>query len=132
MKKLFLTLFLIFTSVLLFAYSKPVKDKVISVSGLINVYGNEPFTFIGIKTSSGEEYSLSASEEVLNQLRKSQGKRIEITGSVKQADKNQEKPVVEFNSLKNGTLTVLNWQYADKSTVEPSENQPQAIPDGRF
>ena len=131
MKKLFLTLFLIFTSVLLSAYSKPVKDKVISVSGLINVYGNEPFTFIGIKTSSGEEYSLSASEEVLNQLRKSQGKRIEITGSIKQADKNQEKPVIEFNSLKNGNLIVLDWEYVDKSAKD-SNSQLQAAPDGRF
>ena len=131
MKKLFLTLFLIFTSVLLSAYSKPVKDKVISVSGLINVYGNEPFTFIGIKTSSGEEYSLSASEEVLNQLRKSQGKRIEIIGSIKQTDKNQEKPVVAFNSLKSGNLIVLDWEYVDKSAKD-SNSQLQAAPDGRF
>ena len=131
MKKLFLTLFLIFTSVLLSAYSKPVKDKVISVSGLINVYGNEPFTFIGLKTSSGEEYSLSASEEVLNQLRKAQGKRIEITGSIKQADKNQEKAAVEFNSLKNGNLIVLDWEYVDKSAKD-SNSQLQEAPDGRF
>lgn len=131
MKKLFLTLFLIFTSVLLSAYSKPVKDKVISVSGLINVYGNEPFTFIGLKTSSGEEYSLSASEEVLNQLRNTQGKRIEITGSIKQADKNQEKAAVEFNSLKSGNLIVLDWEYVDKSAKD-SNSQLQAAPDGRF
>jgi len=131
MKKLFLTLFLIFTSVLLSAYSKPVKDKVISVSGLINVYGNEPFTFIGIKTDSGEEYSLTAEKEVLDQLRNTQGKRIEITGSVKQADKNQEKPVVEFNSLKSGNLIVLDWEYVDKSAKD-SNSQLQAAPDGRF
>lgn len=131
MKKLFLTLFLIFTSVLLSAYSKPVKDKVISVSGLINVYGNEPFTFIGIKTDSGEEYSLTAEKEVLDQLRNTQGKKIEITGSIKQADKNQEKAAVEFNSLKSGNLIVLDWEYVDKSAKD-SNSQLQAAPDGRF
>ena len=124
-------MFLIFTSILLSAYSKPVKDKVISVSGLINVYGNEPFTFIGLKTDSGEEYSLTAEKEVLDQLRNTQGKRIEITGSIKQADKNQEKAAVEFNSLKSGNLIVLDWEYVDKSAKD-SNSQLQAAPDGRF
>ena len=124
-------MFLIFTSVLLSAYSKPVKDKVISVSGLINVYGNEPFTFIGIKTLSGEEYSLSASEEVLDQLRKTQGKRITIKASLKENDKNRADTQVEFNSLKNGNLIVLDWEYVDKSAKD-SNSQLQEAPDGRF
>lgn len=131
MKKLFLTMFLIFTSILLSAYSKPVKDKVISVSGLINVYGNEPFTFIGIKTSSGEEYSLTAEKEVLDQLRNTQGKRITIKASLKENDKTKSEAQVEFNSLKNGNLIVLDWEYVDKSAKD-SNSQLQEAPDGRF
>lgn len=131
MKKLFLTLFLIFTSVLLSAYSKPVKEKVISVSGLINVYGNEPFTFIGLKTDSGEEYSLTAEKEVLDQLRNTQGKRITIKASLKENDKTKSEAQVEFNSLKSGNLIVLDWEYVDKSAKD-SNSQLQAAPDGRF
>lgn len=131
MKKFISTVLILFSVLLLFAYSKPAKDKVLSVSGLINVYGNEPFTFIGLKTDSGEEYSLIAEKEVLDQLRNTQGKRITIKASLKENDKNKADTQVEVNSLKNGNLIVLDWEYVDKSAKD-SNSQLQEAPDGWF
>ncbi|SFI52940.1 hypothetical protein SAMN04487775_102215 [Treponema bryantii] len=106
MKK-YLIFFLILCSMsLCFAYSKPKKaaGNTDAVTGYIKVYGNEPFTFIGLVTEDEKEYSLKASDEVLAELRKVQGKKIEIKGTIEKSEQ------LSMNELKDGNLIVLEWK----------------------
>ncbi len=115
MKKGLLAIILIFTSVFCFAYSKPKHDDSITVQGMIHVYGNEPFTYIGIVCDSGEEYSLKADKKVLSELQKTQGKKIQIKGLPEKSDKPKESdgPVFKPNTLKNGDLNVIEWKFVN-------------------
>jgi len=105
MKKNIILILLISIAASCFAYSKPAKAKIDSVTGYINVYGNEPFTFIGIVTDDGKEYTISADDSILKELQKTQGKKIEIKGTIEKS----EKP--GFNQLKNGRIILLEWKY---------------------
>ena len=105
MKKNLLLILLICIAGTCFAYSKPAKAKTDSITGYINVYGNEPFTFIGIVTDDDKEYSISADDSILKELQKTQGKKIEIKGTIEKS----EKP--GFNQLKNGRIILLEWKY---------------------
>lgn len=115
MKKGLLVILLLFSTVFCFSYSKPKQDDSIIVKGLIHVYGNEPFTYIGIVCDSGEEYSLKADKKVLNELQNTQGKKIQIKGLPEKSDKPKESdgPVLKPNTLKNGNLNVLEWKYVE-------------------
>ena len=106
MKK-YLIFFLMLCSMgLCFAYSKPNKAASNSntVTGYIKVYGNEPFTFIGLETENDKQYTLKASDQVLEELRKAQGKKIEINGTIEKSEK------ASMNELKDGNLIVLEWK----------------------
>ncbi len=93
---------LIFITLLLCSYS---KNNIRTVKGYILIYGNEPETFIGIKTTEKEEYKIIAPDEVEAELRKAQGKLIEITGIVVPPEEGK----LEFQSLKNGRIEVSEW-----------------------
>ena len=105
MKKNIILILLISIAASCFAYSKPAKAKTDSVTGYINVYGNEPFTFIGIVTDDGKEYTISADDSILKELQKTQGKKIEIKGTIEKSEK------AGFNQLKNGRIILLEWKY---------------------
>ncbi len=107
MKKNIFLILLICIATSCFAYSKPAKAKAKtdSVTGYINVYGNEPFTFIGIVTDDDKQYTITADDSILKELRKTQGKKIEIKGTIEKS----EKP--GFNELKNGRIILLEWKY---------------------
>ncbi len=110
MKKSFIiVLLIVFASIFGFSYSKPKTDDSITVKGMIHVYGNEPFTFIGLVCETGEEYSIKADKEVLIELRNTQGDIIEIKG-VK--DKNVTGRDA-INQMKNGTILVQEWKKVD-------------------
>ena len=112
MKKALLAIILIFTTVFCFAYSKPKQDDSITVQGMIHVYGNEPFTFIGIVCDSGEEFSLKADKKVLSELQNTQGKKIQIKGLPEKTEKKEsDGPVLKPNTLKNGNLNVIEWKF---------------------
>ena len=118
MKKILLSLLLIFTAIFCFSYSKPKHDDSVTVKGMIRVYGNEPFTFIGIICDSGEQYSLKGDKEVLKELRNTQGKKVQIKGLPEKTEKsemqNQEKAVLLVpNTLKNGNLNVIEWKLVE-------------------
>lgn len=107
MKKYLIFFLMLCSMALCFSYSKPsksVKDNSNTVTGYIKVYGNEPFTFIGLVTEDEKEYSLKASDEVLAELRKAQGKKIEIKGTIEKSEK------ASMNELKDGNLIVIEWK----------------------
>ena len=115
MKKILLSLLLIFTAIFGFSYSKPKHDDSVTVKGMIRVYGSEPFTYIGIVCDSGEQYSLKGDKEVLKELRNTQGKKVQIKGMPETLEKTDEEKAVLLvpNTLKNGNLNVIEWKLVE-------------------
>lgn len=111
MKKYAVLILLIISTAFCFAYSKPKNEApvVVTKTGGVRVYGNEPFTFIGFACDNGEVYTLKASEELLTELRKNQGKHLEIKGYVE----NPEAADKQMNKLKDGYLIVEKWKKID-------------------
>ena len=83
------------------------KNNITTVKGYIHVYGNEPFTYIGIKTEDNKEYAIDADKETTDQLRASQGKQIEITGRIIKSENN------EAGMLKDGKIEVIEWKVCE-------------------
>ena len=83
------------------------RNNIKSVKGYIHVYGNDPFTYIGIKTEDKKEYAIDADKETTDQLRASQGKKIEITGRIIKSEKN------EPGMLKEGKIEVIEWKVCE-------------------
>ena len=83
------------------------KNKVSKVRGLIHVYGNEPFTYIGIETQDNKEYAISAADEVTAELWKTQGSLIEIEGYIVKPETTAKQP----GMLKDGKIEVTDWKY---------------------
>lgn len=82
------------------------KNNITTVKGIIRVYGNEPFTFIGIKTENEKEYTVIAEPETEKELRKTQGNTIEITGIITR----RQKEIFEPEILKDGKIEVKDWK----------------------
>ena len=97
---IFLSLF-----VIIFSLSSFSRSNIKTLRGYIHVYGNEPFTFIGIKTQDKKEYTIIADDEVCKELRDSQGKLLEITGLITSPKEDS----FELNMLKNGKIELIEW-----------------------
>ncbi len=82
------------------------KNNMQTVEGYIFIYGNEPFTFIGIKTDNNKEYSISASDDIKKEIRTSQGKKIQIIGIIIKPDPEK----IELEGLKDGKIEVSSWK----------------------
>lgn len=106
MKKTILLISLLFATFLCFAFSKADKNQknLDQVTGLIRVYGNEPFTFLGIETEDGKLYSIKADKKLTSELQSSQGNQIEIKGTIEKAEENT------LNRLKDGFIIVSEWK----------------------
>lgn len=106
MKKIIILISLLFSAFLCFAFSKPSKTqkKLDEVTGLIKVYGNDPFTFLGIETKDGRLYSIKADKNLNDELQKTQGTLIEIKGTIENDEKNT------LNRLKDGFFIVSEWK----------------------
>ncbi len=101
--KLFLILSTLICCLIFSSFS---KNNNRTVRGYVHVYGNEPFTYIGIETEDEKKYAISAEENVLKELRESQGNLIEISGML--IPKKEER---ELNMLKDGRIEVTEWKY---------------------
>lgn len=111
MKKILLALILITTSAILSAYSKPIKNAEMTLTGLVKVYGNEPVTFLGLKTDDGREFKIQADQNTLSELQNNQGYKIEITGIVEKPAKiKSQDQVISLDSLKDGKIIVAKWK----------------------
>ena len=91
-------------SIIFCSYSKN-NNK--TVRGFVHVYGNEPFTYIGIETDDNKQYALSADDEEISKLWQSQGNKIEITGII--TSKKGQGP--ERGMLQDGKIQVIEWKY---------------------
>ncbi len=111
MKKILLALILITTSAILSAYSKPLENTEISLSGFVHVYGNEPFSFLGFKSDDGRELKIQADKDILSELQNSQGKKIEITGLLENSSqKESQDQKISPDMLKDGIIIVSKWK----------------------
>lgn len=111
MKKILLALLLITTSAILSAYSKPIQNTEMTLTGLVNVYGNEPVTFLGLKTDDGREFKIQADQNTLSELQNNQGYKIEITGIVEKPAKiKSQNQAISLDSLKDGKIIVAKWK----------------------
>lgn len=99
------------TTILVFSFSKPNVNDSVSIAGYVKLYGNEPFTFLGFTSDSGEKYSLIADENILQEVRKAQGKKIVIKGYKKTVEDNEK--TFNLNTLKDGTFTVIEWEFKE-------------------
>ena len=111
MKRNISLLVIISMAAICFAYSKPNTNTATEVkkTGVITLYGNEPFSFPGLDCANGEQYSIKAEKEVIEDLRKTQGKKIEITGYIENEKSDQNTLVLD--KLKDGFLIVKEWKY---------------------
>ena len=111
MKKILLALILITTSAILSAYSKPIQNTEMTLTGLVKVYGNEPVTFLGLRTDDGREFKIQADQNTLSELQNNQGYKIEITGIVEKPAKIKSKDqAISLDSLKDGKIIVAKWK----------------------
>lgn len=111
MKKILLALILITTSAILSAYSKPIQNTEMTFTGLVKVYGNEPVTFLGLKTDDGREFKIQADQNTLSELQNNQGYKIEITGIVEKPAKiKSQNQAISLDSLKDGKIIVAKWK----------------------
>ncbi|MCI7567242.1 MAG: hypothetical protein MST05_11110 [Treponema sp.] len=111
MKKILLALMLITTSAILSAYSKPIQNTEMTLTGLVKVYGNEPVTFLGLKTDDGREFKIQADQNTLSELQNNQGYKIEITGIVEKPAKiKSQDQAISLDSLKDGKIIVAKWK----------------------
>ena len=91
-------------SMILCSYS---KNNQKTVKGYIRVYGNEPFTYIGIKTKENKEYSIAAEEKIYKELKSTQGKEVELSGIIILPEKDGLEP----GMLKDGKIEVTEWKF---------------------
>ena len=97
-------IFLLLSGMLFCSFS---KNTTKTVKGFINVYGNEPFTYIGIETEDDKKYAISASEEEISELWKTQGNLIEIEGYIIKPESEGRQP----GMLKDGKIEVVEWKF---------------------
>src|SRR5574344_1895780 len=102
-KKIFFLALSVFTLSFVFSMSK----KNVTLTGLVNIYGNSPFTYVGFVTDAGKEYAIDISEEsevTLEYLQKMQGTKLELTGKIEKKS--------GFNDLKDGRFIVITAEKA--------------------
>ena len=73
------------------------------LTGRIEIYGNEPFTYVGIVDSSGVAYNIIP-RSTADELRSLQGHLIEFTVSY------PEEQIQGYGSLPGGTVTPISWK----------------------
>jgi hypothetical protein len=79
-------------------------ENTIRITGIVQVYGNEPHTFVGIVEENGTEYAVyPPSQEA--ELRKLQGHLIAFTVIMLDEPKGEGGIY-----LKGGTVTPLSWE----------------------
>ena len=103
MKKIFLPFFLLLSIFLLSSFS---RNNIKTVRGYVQVYGNDPFAYLGIITNDEKEYAIIAGEEEISKLWKTQGSKVELKGIITKPKKN----ILEPDMLKDGKIEVAEWR----------------------
>jgi len=87
-------LFIILNSILLILLSSCTSNNYIKngVTGIINIRGNEPFTYLSIETEEGEIFEIESSDSLRNILWEMQGLKISL--EINELKKNMNRDVV--------------------------------------
>ena len=88
----------------LFGFSSFTKSPT-TIKGTIVSYGNEPFTYPGIKTTKGKNYLVVSSDETKTELLKQQGKLIKFTGYIM-----KDKEKFPIGALEDGAFKIVTWE----------------------
>ncbi|MDR2446265.1 MAG: hypothetical protein LBD58_03075 [Treponema sp.] len=83
------------------------SGRIMRITGVVKIFGNEPHTFAGIVTADGKRYGISPSEKEAA-LRRLQGRTVECTVRVLEK---QEGEAALF--LKDGMVAPLSWRIVD-------------------
>lgn len=105
-RKIFLFALFILASSFIFSMSK--RNN--TITGLVHIYGNAPFTYVGFVTDDGKEYAVDISKDsevTVEYLKSMQGTKLELTGKI-------EKPS-GFNDLHDGRFVVVTAEEAENS-----------------
>lgn len=79
MKKLLTSFFIIILAFMLVSFS---KNKSVTVEGRLGLYGNEPFTYLGLTTSDTDFYVIQTKDRALyKEIYELQLMTVEITGT---------------------------------------------------
>ena len=79
------------------------REEMKKITGMVQIYGNEPRTFVGIVDEKGTEYAVYP-RTVENELRELQGHLIEFTVIMLDEPKGEGGMY-----LKGGTVTPVSW-----------------------
>ena len=98
--------FLLFLIIGIFSSFK--INKNIYITGYVTSYGNDPVTYLGIKTPDQKEIGIIANDEIINDLKKMGGTLIEFEGQY--ADDNEIPAHLKL--FKDGVFIVSSWKVA--------------------
>lgn len=108
MKKI-IPLFMILSFMMIFCSFS--KSKEVSIQGFVKSFGNVPFNYPVIETDDGKQYSVKADDDVKNEIFKTAGEKIEVTGVIIVPKKDNE---IGFQSAKDGYIEVVEWKFVEK------------------
>lgn len=108
MKKLLVILTILVTSMSLFAKGRTdLGDKYVEETGVIQMYGNMPFSYPGLVTEDGKKYTLkTTSEKTENKIKDLVGRRVTVIGVVDIPVSEDGQEIKAFQMLKDGFLWV--------------------------
>lgn len=107
MKNFLTTLLILLCGAATFAFG---GKSPISVVGHIKFYGNAPFEYPGIETVDGKLYAVQVEEDsgiLLDDIKSTQGKMIELTGRVEKKEK------ISVFSLRDGTFVTNEFKILE-------------------
>lgn len=81
------------------------RSKEISVKGFIRSFGNKPFNYAVIETEQGNQYSIKTDNSTKEELFKTLGSKIEITGILISQDNEN---CVNFSE--DGYIELIKWK----------------------
>ncbi|MCF0241871.1 MAG: hypothetical protein HUK25_04490 [Treponema sp.] len=116
MKKI-IFLFLLFTTVIsLNAFGKSdSRESYIQIEGVISLYGNEPHSFPGIKTSDGRKFSITSENKgIIKKINKLSGRKVLLTGYIRL----QNEGKAPFKMLDDGYFVVEDYEV-----IKPKKNK---------
>lgn len=93
-----------------------------TVTGHVNMYGNEPFAFPGFQTEDGKTYTLVVDENksdknvTLKRMQQFQGELLELTGKTISLKKNE---LPGPNILKDGQFIVYSYKDISNPSFDP-------------
>ena len=107
-----LLLFIFGGMAMMTSFSKNKAPQEESLTGVIEMYGNEPFSYPCIKDAEGKIYTIVASEELTEEILKNSGYRMTFKGHY-QPEIGEELEIdgkkLVHNASKNGFFEVISF-----------------------